>query len=373
MILSLIFVIAAVSYAVLILGFTAGWMRLPVFWHSNNSGVSFSVIIPARNEEKHIMPLLILLRNQHFPKDQYEVIVVDDHSSDATARIVEQKIASGYLSNVRLIKAADINGVRGKKNALTIGIEQARFNWIITSDSDCKMGRHWLQAISGFIEQQKPDMVIGQVAITPGASLFSQMQALEFMSLSGSSAGAAALGKPIMCSGANLAFRKDQFERVGGYIGNEQFASGDDMFLLQKFKKLPGVKIAFLKSHGAIVYTRAVSEIRDFFRQRGRWAGKAGGYKDAFTMLTAFAVVMINLLIVTGIFGGSLFSETVLLNALLLLVFKALVDFPLLFSVSGFFEKRDMLWLYPALSIAYPFYVLVSLIAGFSLKPSWKS
>jgi poly-beta-1,6-N-acetyl-D-glucosamine synthase len=372
MILPLIFILAAVSYAVLILGFTAGWLHLPVFWHSNNSGVSFSVIIPVRNEQKHILQLLILLRNQHFPNDQYEVIVVDDHSADATSRIVEQKIASGYLSNIRLIKAADINEVKGKKNALALGVEQARFNWIITTDADCNMGRHWLQTISGFIEQQKPDMVIGQVAITPGASLFSQMQALEFMSLSGSSAGAAALGKPIMCSGANLAFRKDQFEKVGGYSGNEQFASGDDMFLLHKFKKLPEAKIAFLKSHGAIVYTRAVSKIMDFFRQRGRWAGKAGGYKDAFTMITAFAVVMINLLIVTGIFGGSLFSKTVLLNALLLLVFKALVDFPLLFSVSGFFRKREMMWLYPALALVYPFYVVFSLFSGIILKPEWK-
>lgn len=373
MITSLIFILAAVSYAVLILGFTAGWLRLPVFGHSNNSGVSFTVIVPARNEGKHIMQLLILLRNQQYPKEKFEVIVVDDHSADGTAKIVKQKISSGYLSNVRLLKSADINGVKGKKNALTIGVEQARFNWIVTTDADCIMGRHWLQTISDFIEQQQPDMVIGQVAVTPGESHFSQMQALEFMSLSGTSAGAAALGKPIMCSGANLAFRKDQFEKVGGYSGNEQFVSGDDMFLMHKFKKLPGAKISFLKSHGAIVYTSAVSDIWEFFRQRGRWAGKAGGYTDAFTVLTGLVVVMMNLLVVTGVIGGSLFSKTVLLNALLLLVLKAMVDFPLLYSLTGYFRKRELMWLFPALSLIYPLYLAASLFSGFFFKPAWKA
>ncbi len=370
---ALFFAVFALLYAALIAWFTYGWLSLPAFWHKEHQAVSFSVIIPARNEAMHIMQLLILLRNQQYPKAQYEVIVVDDHSSDATASIVERKIASGFLTNVRLLKADQLNGKAGKKNALSLGIKNAANRWIITVDADCIMGRHWLESLAGFIEQQQPDMVIGQVAVAPAKSLFSQMQALEFMSLMCTTAGASAIGKPIMCNGANLAFRKDYFEKVGGYEGNEDYASGDDVFLLHKFKKMQGARISFLKSHGGLVYTRASSSLKEFFRQRGRWAGKAGGYRDAFTLATGLVVAALNLLLTAGIIWGLLFSGQILMTALLVLIFKAVIDFPIMYSVSGFLRKRELMWLYPALSLVYPFYVSASLFSGFFLKPSWKA
>lgn len=363
----------ALLYAGLIAWFTYGWMRLPVFWHKENNDVSFSVIIPVRNEASNIIRLLILLRNQEYPKGQYEVIVVDDHSSDTTASIVERKIASGFLTNVRLLRADQFKREAGKKNALSLGIEKAANPWIVTVDADCIMGRHWLQSLAGFIEQEQPDMVIGQVAVIPAKSLFSQMQALEFMSLTGSTAGAASIGKPIMCNGANLAFRKEYFEKVGGYKGNEDYASGDDVFLLHKFKKMQEARISFLKSHGGLVYTRALVNLKEFLRQRGRWAGKAGGYRDGFTLTTGFVVAALNLLLTTRIIWGLLFSEQILMAALMALIFKALIDFPIMYSVSGFLRKRELMWLYPALSLVYPFYVSASLFYGFFLKPSWKA
>lgn len=369
---ALIFAVFALLYAALIAWFTYGWMSLPAFWHKGDQDISFSVIIPARNEAQHIMQLLILMRNQQYPKEQFEVIVVDDHSSDATASIVERKIASGFLKNVRLLKADQLNGKAGKKNALSLGIANAANPWIVTVDADCIAGRHWLESLAGFIAQQQPDMVIGQVAVAPVKTLFSQLQALEFMSLSGTTAGAAAIGMPIMCNGANLAFQKEYFEKVGGYDGNKTYASGDDVFLLHKFKKLQGARISFLKSHGGLVYTRASVSLKEFFRQRGRWAGKAGGYRDGFTLFTGFVVAIFNLLLSAGIVWGVLFSGQVLMLALLVLVFKAVIDFPVLFSVTGFLRRRELMWLYPALSLIYPFYVTASLFCGFFLKPSWK-
>jgi len=370
---ALVFAVFALLYAALIVWFTYGWWSLSAFLNKDSQEVSFSVIIPARNEARHIMQLLILLRNQHYPKAKHEVIVVDDHSSDATASIVERKIASGFLTNVRLLKADQLNGKAGKKNALALGIENAANPWIVTVDADCIMGRHWLETLAGFVEQQQPDMILGQVAVVPGRTLFSQLQSLEFMSLTGTAAGAAAIGKPIMCSGANMAFRRDYFEKVGGYNGNEMYASGDDVFLLHKFKKLQGTRISFLKSHGGLVYTRASASLKEFLGQRGRWAGKAGGYRDTFTMVTGLLVAALNLLLTTGIVLGLLFSGQVLLTTLLVLILKAVIDFPIVFSVSGFLRQRELMWLYPALSLIYPFYVTASLFSGFFLKPSWKA
>ena len=368
----LIAVALALFYSILVLAFTSGWRRLPVFWPKDHSNIHFSVIIPVRNEEEHILQLLISLRKQHYPKNQYEVIVVDDHSTDATSSIIERKILSGFLRNVRLIKATDLNSGRGKKHALAAGIAQAGHEWIITTDADCIAGSHWLQSLAGFIEVENPSMIIGPVSIAPGKTLFSQMQALEFMSLTGSTAGAAAIGKPVMCNGANLAFRKNLFEKVGGYKGNEQLSSGDDIFLLHKFKKIPQAKITFLKSHGASILTSPMVSMRDLFLQRGRWAGKALSYKDGFTIITGAVVGLLNVGIALGLIAGLFVSQTLMLFSLLLLVFKALVDLPLLLSVSAYYQRRELMWLYPALALVYPFYVTTSLFSGFLLKSGWK-
>jgi len=373
MVIEIIFVLAGISYAMLIGWFTAGWLRLPVFWPKGNGSARLSVIIALRNEERNIVKLMESLRWQKYPAEHFEVLIIDDHSTDSTPDLVAQRLASGMYSNFRLIGASDFIEIQGKKNAITLGVRHSQFEWVVTTDADCIMGRHWLQSISDFIESQNPNMVIGQVIIEHRNSLFSQMQALEFMSLSGATAGSAAIGRPIMCNGANLAFRKDLFEKTGGYQGNEHYASGDDMFLLLKFKKLPDAHIAFLKSHGALVYTRATASLKEFFNQRARWAGKASGYRDGFTLATGLVVSATNLLIVAGTIAGLFLSGKYLLAALLLLIFKAAVDLPILYNITGFLRKRELMWLYPALFLVYPFYVIISLGLGLFAKPKWKN
>ncbi len=368
-----IFATTGILYAVLIAWFTAGWLKLPVFWPKGNNSVRFSVVIALRNEEKNVSKLLESLRLQNYKEENFEVFLVDDFSTDSTSQLIAQRLATGMYPNFRLISSANFTEKKGKKSALTIGIQHSQFDWIITTDADCIFGRHWLQSFAGFIESENPDMVIGQVVVSAGAGLFSQMQSLEFMSLIGVTAGSAKIGRPVMCNGANLAFRKEMFEMAQGYTGNVQYASGDDVFLLQKFKKLNKAKVLFLKNHGAIVYTRPARRLEEFLAQRSRWAGKAGGYTDGFTLLTGFAVAAMNLLIAAGVVFGTVFSSNLLLAALLLLIFKAFVDFPILLSITSFLRNGRLMWLYPALALVYPFYVTTVLALGFLTKPNWKN
>ncbi|HSV88466.1 MAG TPA: glycosyltransferase [Bacteroidales bacterium] len=371
MIKVLLFGFVGLAYALLIWFITRGWLRLPVFWPSVLSEVKLSVIVPARNEEGSIKSLLESLCNQNYPRELYEVIVVNDHCTDSTGSIVQSFIKGNKLPNFSLINGASYYAVPRKKNALEFGIRHARFNYIVTTDADCIMGRHWLQTIACFLVQEKADMVIGQVSIIPGRSLFSQFQALEFMSLTGATAGAARQGHPILCNGANLIFRKEIFEKTGGYLGNYRYESGDDMFLLHKFKKINGIRILPIKSHGAMVFTLPKAGISEFLKQRGRWAGKAPGYNDKATIITGLVVACVNIMIVLGMVSV-FFSPVVFAAAFFLLIFKGMVDFPLMWSVSGFLGNRRLLWLYPALLLVYPIYVTVVLAKGIFFKPGWK-
>ena len=194
-----------------------------------------SLIIPARNEETNIGKLLAALSNQSYPKELTEIIVVDDHSTDNTATIVQQFPFAKLIQ----LKEDAINSY--KKKAIEKGIAEATGELIVTTDADCNVNPGWLRAINSSFSDESVKMSFGAVRIQSDQTIFSRLQALEFSSLIGSGASTAAFGFPTMCNGANLAFTKEAFLQTNGYTGNEQIASGDDEFLMRKIEAKSGI------------------------------------------------------------------------------------------------------------------------------------
>lgn len=372
--LSWILMFFTVGYGVLVALFFIGWKRLPGAGRSSTAYARLTVVVAARNEAQKIRMCLESLASQDYPHGYLEVIVVNDHSSDQTSSIIQDFITSRKLSHFRLINLTDPAGKSGKKHAISLAADQAQGEYIITTDADCQAGTQWLATINRWIQAYDPAMLIGPVVLTPAASLFEKMQVLEFCSLSGTTGGAAGLHHPVMCNGANLVFRKNDFQEVGGYQGNMNYASGDDVFLLHKFFEARKGTILFMKDRQAMVQTAPVPTIKAFFKQRIRWASKSTGYKDWFTLLVAALVAMVNLLLAVALVMALLaphHSPGVLPHAWLL---KALVEFPLLWMVTGFYGKRPLMWIFPLVFLVYPFYVVASAMfsfAGPQAKP-WK-
>lgn len=208
-----------------------------------------SVVVAVRNEEANIQALIQSLSTVVYPEEKYEVILVSDHSSDSTVNIAQALI--GNFPNMRLVELPA--GKEGKKEALALGIQHARFDVIATTDADCRFSKNWLQCISYYFEDPRSKMVSGAVKLTTDGSFLSRLQGAEFISLVGSGAAAIGLGHPVMCNGANLAFRKDAFYEVQGYADNVHIASGDDEFLMRKiFRRYPD-GIRFLNFYEAVV------------------------------------------------------------------------------------------------------------------------
>ena len=112
--------------------------------------VKVSVIVPARNEALVIEHCLLSLMHQNYPDDLLEIIIVDDHSEDDTAAIVN-KCASGKLRLISLhnyLKEGDI--IAHKKKAIEIGIAESSGDVIITTDADCIAGKDWISTIVNF-------------------------------------------------------------------------------------------------------------------------------------------------------------------------------------------------------------------------------
>jgi glycosyltransferase involved in cell wall biosynthesis len=219
MIVSLCIAIALmVLYIGLMLLYRQGWERQDEFIIPAGyvPKTKISIIIPARNEEDNIGKCLDAILQQDYPKDLFEVVVVDDHSTDDTVSIV-----TGY-ANVKCIKLSDHPTdkiIAYKKKALSIGISNSNGELIVTTDADCYMGKHWLKHIAAQYEQDNAVMIVAPVDFTCNNSLVQTFQSLDFMSMQGITVASHKLGLGNMSNGANLAFTRKSYEAVDGYIG----------------------------------------------------------------------------------------------------------------------------------------------------------
>ncbi|MDR1729775.1 MAG: glycosyltransferase [Prevotellaceae bacterium] len=344
-------------YTLLILIFERGWRRTPLFSAKEKNVRQqpfLSVVVCARNEEKNLPKLLQAIKNQSYKN--FELIIVNDRSTDKTESIVHSFTTEN--PNFSVINAKK----EGKKSALKDGIAASSGEIIVQTDADCIPTEKWLETIAAYLAENESDLVIGAVKMNP-VSAFEEMQALEFMSLVASGAGAAAMGMPVMCNGANLIYKRSLWNEAVK-AQHEEFASGDDMFLLLAAKKLKK-KITFLKSVEATITTKAEPALSVFLRQRRRWASKSAGYRDFAVLLTAFSVfgvaVLFLLLLLTGNFNLLLF----------VFLWKGLIDFFFLSSAASFFNLQKCLkWVFPVAAI-YPFYIVYAALAGLYGRKKW--
>ena len=321
-----------------------------------------SIVIAARNEGNNISALLKDILKQSY--DKFEVIVVDDHSTDNT----HGEITALSLDNPR-IKVANSVG-HGKKYALSRGLQLAGGEIIVTTDADCHVQRHWLEAMISYFQHKETMMVIGAVKIG-GSTAFAKLQAHEFLSLTATSAATLSWAIPSMCNGANLAFRKSAFEAVGGYHGSLHVASGDDQFLMHKIQSYFGDAIRFAADERCTVTTKPCFSTREFFHQRIRWAGKWRVQKSMYTTVLSVFIFSFHCMIIS-------LPACVLMNwvdplvAGGLVVLKVLGEWTLLSSVARFVGLKWNLLAFLGLQIIYsPYAAFIGLTSGF-MPFEWK-
>jgi len=316
--------------------------------------------------------LLTSLCRQDYPMHLYEIILVDDHSSDETSQLAEAFISiQKDKSNLKLISLSGAEGF-GKKTALNYGIQASDGEIIVITDADCTAGISWISTLAAYYKTYKPQMILGPVKMNHGGTLFGKLQTMEFMSLISSAAGSCKAGFPILANGANMAFTRQAYESCGGFSGNMQFPSGDDMFLMMNIKKKFGAgAIRFLKSAEANVNTPATQGLKPFIQQRMRWVSKSKGYTDPVLIASSLIVFFTNgLLVVTGLMA--FFSEGFLQLFLSLVFIKLAVDFPLMQSYSRFQRSGKLLWLFPIMELLNAVYTLFIGIVGNIGKYEWK-
>ena len=349
---------------------------LPATMMELPEGLLISVVVVVRNEEDHIKDLLNDLANQSIKPESFEVIVVNDHSSDHTCLWVE-KLGYSLPLNLRLYH---LSSDFGKKAGLELGVKRATGRYIAVTDGDCRISPNWLLTLFNTFYSRNAVFISGPVAFAGETGLFEKLQGIEFASLVGSGAALLQAGKPGMCNAANMAFVKAVFEEVGGMLASLHIPSGDDEFLLQSIFKYYPKQVFYLKSKEAIVATKAQENWKLFYQQRKRWAGKWRLHKNPFVALTALGVfffhlswIIFFLIVLRDQLTVGLSSNNPLLFYFFIgALFKFGTEFLFLQIVLKSLNKKLLLWPFIVLQLLYPVYVLIFGIAVNFGSFSWK-
>lgn len=361
-------VASVLAYVVLIAMLAIGWKSTPLFQVTSDYAptTKVSVIVAVRNEALTIEKCISGLLAQRYPHDLYEILIVDDHSEDNTAKIIDDKWGSNSL-----VKYVCLERGEGKKHAIAKGIEVATGTLIVTTDADCSFRQTWIQTIVQYYESNRPKMIVMPVLYSHKLNGFKSMQALEFMSLIGISGAAIGLQKPLLCNGANLAYTKEAYKKVHGFEGNSEVSSGDDVFLLHKIADESRSDVHYLKAEDVWVTTAPKNNLNSFFRQRLRWASKTPLYRDSWTLLVSYLVFSTNLLFLIGL-AFSLFHLKMGLAVWLSFSVKCIIDIIFLFLVASAFRSERLLWYFLPVQLLYPIYVVVVAIGSVTTKTTWK-
>ncbi len=318
---------------------------------------NISVIIAARNEEKSLPVLIDSLIAQSY--SQFEVIIINDHSTDDTENILQQ-ITDNRFRYINLSDHLTDHISAYKKKAIETGIKVSKGELIVTTDADCIAGQDWLATISAFYQQTGAKCIAAPVKIAPGKTLLGLFQSIDFCTLQGITAAAVSSRTHMMCNGANFIYTRNAFNEVKGFEGIDHIPSGDDMLLMQKIYDQYPDKVYYLKSENAIVTTEAAAGWREFFNQRIRWASKSTDYTDKKIFYILMVVYFYNLLF--PVLALTMFwYDKGWMMLLLFMLFKVLVEFPFVASVAKFFGLSKLMWYFPFLQ---PLHIIYTVIAG---------
>lgn len=358
------------TYLFTIVIFVINFDKVKEFISKNNlAKTNFSIIIPFRNESQNLPKLLASIKLLKYQTDLVEFLFIDDNSDDNSVSIIEEFSRNNNF-NFQILKNAR-QSYSPKKDAITTALKVSTNEWIITTDADCTLPKNWLKTFDDFIQQNQCNMIVAPVTYITKKTFLHQFQLLDFLSLQAATISGFGLEKPFLCNGANLAYKKDIFNEVNGFENNNSIASGDDVFLLEKFLQVDKTKVLYLKSRAAIVKTSPVNTVYDLINQRVRWASKTVSYNLFFGKLIGLIILLGNSIIVLLpllVFLNTLSITTALSYLLLKLVF----DYLLLKKVSFFYNQNITFPSYFCNSILYPFFTLLVVLKSIFCNYNWK-
>lgn len=334
------------SYLYIISSYLKNWHNLEFLPSRNNPDniPLISVVVAARDEEKNISLCIQSLLNQDYPIDKYEIIIVDDFSTDKTAELIK-KFESSVTNLKYLSSNANEQGhiTSYKREAIQTGINASKGEYILLTDADCTVPTSWITTYSEQFIKEDCAFIGGPVIISDKKqSLLTSFQGLDMIGMMVITGAGYQSGNQLLANGANMGFSKQVFKELGGYTQFPRKASGDDMFLLHHFHQYHPKSIRFLKTLSAVVITQPEHSMKSLLRQRIRWASKNNAYKEMNINFSLSVLFIVSLtIVILGIL--SILQKSIFFPMFCVLyIFKIFSDYLLQREAIRFFNKGKL-------------------------------
>ncbi len=269
-------------YALLFLFFIIGIIRTHRY-RGPKATPSVSVVVPMRNEEEFALRTLDALAQQDYI-GEWEVICVDDRSTDSTRKILEDFAAAHPRFRVLSLDPNLPQIASPKKRALESAFKIARNEILLTIDADCIPRKGWITSMAGRFNDGIC-IVQGPKQNNGSRSLVHLFQKLETLGYTAMEAAGFSMGVPMIASAACLAYKRELFFQAGGFGDLVNLSSGDDDMLIHKMMKVPGTKVCYNLDKDAVIETEPVNSWKQLFNQRARWSSNGTSYENKFYIL----------------------------------------------------------------------------------------
>ena len=329
--------------------------------------IPISVIVCAKNEAENVKKFVPLLLEQDYP--DFEIILIDDASSDETLDIFED--FEKQYPNIRLVKVKNNEAFWGnKKFALTLGIKAAKKEYLLFTDADCyPTSKDWIKEMSSHFTMQKT-IVLGYGAYDKiPKSFLNKIIRFETMLTAVQYFSWAKLGQPYMGVGRNLAYKKEEFFNVNGFIDHMKIRSGDDDLFINQAAKGKNTAICFGKD--SFTYSMPKTTYKDWFVQKRRHVATAGFYKSFDKMQLGFFYISQLLFVLLPIILLAFQFQWIIV--LSLIAFRYLFTWITLGFSAGKLKEKDVMYWFPIIEIFLIFTQLNVFFSNIFSKPvHWK-
>ncbi|MBN1481690.1 glycosyltransferase [candidate division KSB1 bacterium] len=226
--------------------------------------VILSVIIPSYNRKDEIQELLTSLDAQDLDKDQFEVVVVDDGSTDGT---------DGWIYDFSKTSDLDLSFIRqnhqGPGAARNLGMQTAKGDVFVFIDSDCLAPSNWLSLIAKTFAEDPQVQAFGgrddALADFPPLLLAINYSMTSFLTTGGMRGGAKKRLAKFYPRSFNMGLHRNLYEQIGGF---GTLRHGQDIEFSNRIIK-SGATVAYLPE--SVVYHKRRTSLRKFFRQVFNW------------------------------------------------------------------------------------------------------
>ncbi len=335
-------------------------LRLPI--KSSSEYPFISVIVAAKNEERIIGKCIESLKQIKYPENKFEIILVNDRSTDNTRKIMTDNSANN--SFIKVIDSDLNSSIKSKANAINTGIKFSKGSIIIQTDADCTVNDKWILTTQRYFDDTT-GLVCGFTQINPDNSLFAKVQSLDWLYLQTLACSSAGIGMPMSCIGNNLSIKKSVYEEIGGY-SNIKFSVTEDLALLKTIKKQNKYKIKYPVNPDCLVLTNECNSIKELFSQKKRWF-RGGAGINSLGYITGILLYLTNTVLLTG------WIYLHPLAYLLFFILKSYSELILILPVYKRLEIKKLLKYYPLFSIYFALYGIILPITFLTGKKiNWK-